>query len=146
MKIYVASPCGFSAFSRGAEYRDLISRLSAFGYVWDPWAHQIAGIKGAAIGERNMKAIRFCEVMVALLDGAQVDDGTAAEIGCASAFENTIIGLRTDPRAASDEVGGTVNLQVEYFIRRTRGGEIVKTVDEVISALERIRATENPGV
>ena len=65
--------------------------------------------------------------MVAVLDGADVDSGTAAEIGYAFARGKLIVGYRGDFRLSADNEGGTVNLQVEYFIRES-GGTIVEPV------------------
>ncbi len=52
--------------------------------------------------DRDRAAIDDCDVVVALLDGAQVDDGTAWEIGNAYATGKPIIGVRTDFRNAGD--------------------------------------------
>ena len=65
--------------------------------------------------------------MLAVLDGADVDSGTAAEIGYAFARGKRILGYRGDFRLAADNVGSIVNLQVEYFIT-AGGGEIVTTL------------------
>jgi nucleoside 2-deoxyribosyltransferase len=50
--------------------------------------------------------------MIALLDGPQVDDGTAWEIGYFSpkkSSEQKIIGIRTDFRMAGESRGAVVN-------------------------------------
>ena len=54
--------------------------------------------------------------MIALLDGPQVDDGTAWEIGYFFAKkwpEEKIIGVRTDFRRAGESQGAVVNAMVE---------------------------------
>ena len=73
------------------------------------------------IGEANADLIRDADGMLAVLDGTDVDSGTAAEIGFASALGKVVVGLRTDLRRAGDNDGAIVNLQVEYFIRATGG-------------------------
>jgi nucleoside 2-deoxyribosyltransferase len=54
--------------------------------------------------------------VIALLDGSQVDDGTAWEIGYFYAKrspEQKIIGIRTDVRRAGESVGAVVNAMIE---------------------------------
>ncbi len=66
------------------------------------------------IMERDRAAIDACNVMVALLDGTQVDDGTAWEIGYAYAKGRPVVGIRTDFRNAGDTAAhGRVNAMIE---------------------------------
>ena len=56
------------------------------------------------------------DLMIALLDGSQVDDGTAWGIGyfCAKKSpEQKIIGIRTDFRRAGESEGAVVNATIE---------------------------------
>ena len=76
-------------------------------------------------------------MVLANLDGQDVDSGTAAEIGYAFAKGKPIIGYRGDLRLSSDNVGSTVNLQVEFFIRES-GGEIVTSASTIPTALARV--------
>ena len=76
-------------------------------------------------------------MVLANLDGQDVDSGTAAEIGYAFAKGKPIIGYRGDLRLSSDNVGLTVNLQVEFFIRES-GGEIVTSASTIPAALARV--------
>ena len=50
---------------------------------------------------------------MALLDGVQVDDGTAWEIGYAYAKGKPVVGVRTDFRNAGDTTHGRVNAMIE---------------------------------
>jgi hypothetical protein len=59
-----------------------------------------------------------------VLDGVDVDSGTAAEIGSGFAKGKKIIGYRGDFSLSADNEGSIVNLQVEYFIEAS-GGAIV---------------------
>ena len=88
-------------------------------------------------GQRNREAIDSCDIIVAVLDGPDVDSGTAAEIGYAFARNKRIVGYRNDFRLSSDDEGGKVNLQVEYFIRAS-GGDIVREVSELADALAKL--------
>ena len=86
------------------------------------------------IGERNQIAIDACDAVVAVLDGVDVDSGTAAEIGYALARGKRIFGYRGDFRLSADNEGATVNLQVEFFILQS-GGLIAASVKELCSVL-----------
>jgi nucleoside 2-deoxyribosyltransferase len=93
----------------------------------------------AEIGRNNQAAIDRCDAVFAVLDGADVDSGTACEIGYAFALGKPILGYRGDIRLSADNEGAIVNLQVEYFIRQS-GGEIITRFTDLASALARISA------
>jgi nucleoside 2-deoxyribosyltransferase len=75
--------------------------------------------------------------LLAVLDGVDIDSGTASEIGFAAALGKPIIGYRSDFRLSADNEGALVNLQVEYFIHLS-GGKIVSRIDEVVEALRTL--------
>jgi len=147
-KIYIASPFGFSESGRKFYYEQLIPLLVNKGFkVIDPWLltpeNEIKKIdnmdygpeKKSAwaemnmkIGEQNRAAIDSSDGMLAILDGVDVDSGTASEIGYAYGAGKLIVGYRSDFRLSSDNEGSKVNLQVEYFIRKS-GGDIVTSID-----------------
>ena len=95
------------------------------------------------IGKNNQSAIDSCHGVLAILDGADVDSGTAAEVGYAFAKGKKIIGYRGDFRLSSDNEGCTINLQVEYFTRRS-GGVITFSLVESIRALEETFTHTHP--
>lgn len=72
------------------------------------------------VGERNRKMIESSDGMLAVLEGTDVDSGTASEIDCAFALGKKILGYRGDFRLAGNNPGSTVNLQVEYFSTKKR--------------------------
>jgi nucleoside 2-deoxyribosyltransferase len=137
--IYVASPLGFAVSTRLYYEAELLFRLSAAGFaVLDPWklpsgVHATDPVDPMAIGEKNARMIDEAAAVLAVLDGSDVDSGTASEVGYAAARRKPVVGLRTDLRQ-SGEAGAVVNLQVEYFIRAT-GGRIVGSLQEAIEAL-----------
>ncbi|WIG52659.1 MAG: nucleoside 2-deoxyribosyltransferase [Afipia sp.] len=152
MKIYLAGPLGFSEAGR-LFHRHIVGKLRGLGYdVLDPWdfdpsqvsAVQVmpAGVERVAawvrlneeIGRRNQLLIDEADAIFAVLDGTDVDSGTAAEIGYAFARGKKIIGYRGDFRLAADNEGSTVNLQVEYFIRAS-GGSIPRSLEEAMTGL-----------
>ncbi|SPF43783.1 Nucleoside 2-deoxyribosyltransferase [Syntrophobacter sp. SbD1] len=73
------------------------------------------------------------DIMLALLDGSQVDDGTAWEIGyffARKSSEQKIIGIRTDFRRVGESEGAVVNAMIECSCDR-----IVRSREEL---LERV--------
>lgn len=149
MKIYLAGPLGFSEAGRVFQNETLIPKLKQLGHeVLNPWeltdASKIQAIDAMTygaerrdawrvlnieIGDNNRKAIEQCDAVVAILDGVDVDSGTAAEIGYAFAQGKPILGYRGDFRLSGDNEGSTVNLQVEYFIRQSGGDIITREMD-----------------
>jgi nucleoside 2-deoxyribosyltransferase len=82
-----------------------------------PQAHQ--GISQAPqctpqeIFQANTSALRSCLLIIAILDGAQVDDGTAWELGYHYALGRKILGIRTDFRRAGETDQSKVNAMIE---------------------------------
>ncbi len=150
-EVYVASPLGFTEAGRCFNIF-LLDELRAAGiHPLDPWSveegalivqakalplterlHALAQAN-YAVGTANERGIRQASAMLAVLDGPDVDSGTAAEIGFAAALGKPIAGLRTDWRVSGDE-GSIVNLQVEFWCSC-----IETTLDEAIEALVRFR-------
>ncbi len=117
---------------------------------------------GMEVGEKNIRDIDRADVVVANLDGADPDSGTAAEIGYAHGTGTPIVGYRTDRRSTGENEGLVVNLQVEYFIR-VSGGSVVaadqyggeweadhhqlyaspdELEDRIVEALDRVRQSK----
>jgi nucleoside 2-deoxyribosyltransferase len=82
------------------------------------------------IGEENTSLIQKADIIFAILDGVDVDSGTASEIGYAFGSNKKILGFRSDFRITGDNFGSEVNIQVEYFIRAS-GGVIFHSIEEV---------------
>jgi nucleoside 2-deoxyribosyltransferase len=158
-RIYAAGPLGFTPY--GADYQadEILDRLSSAGFdPSDPWdtpreASAIYAMGDAAnledlkfanqeVGKNNIALIRSSDAVLAILDGTDVDSGTASEIGYAAALGIPVVGLRLDSRVTGDNRAAQVNLQVEAFIEQN-DGTIARTLDEAIDALkELIRAKE----
>ena len=117
--MYLASPYGFAESTRGflEELKDSIR--NAGHVVINPWelgVDLVAKSKALekslapdrrlgllrrtnhALGRTNKLGIDRSEVVVAALDGPDVDSGTASEIGYAFARGKTILGYRGDLR------------------------------------------------
>jgi nucleoside 2-deoxyribosyltransferase len=148
-KIYLASPLGFSPELKS--YRDKIRRrleeLSCT--VLDPWegpfrpvieeastirdwTTRVTAFKriAAEIGKANEEMIRSCDAVLGVLDGPDVDSGTASEIGFAAALGKKCYGLRTDFRNSGDFDGVPINLQVLYWIESS-GGKLFSRIEEI---------------
>jgi nucleoside 2-deoxyribosyltransferase len=163
MKIYLAGPLGFSEAGRDFHNGNIIPMLAGLGHeVLDPWTlteqRKIDAVRSmpygpakraawqalnVEIGGNNRAAIDRCDAVLAVLDGSDVDSGTAAEVGYAFARGKPILGYRGDFRIAADNEGSVVNLQVEYFVRES-GGDIVTGIEEIPGALARIAAGTRP--
>lgn len=142
---YLASPLGFTEAGRFYYERVYLPAVAAVVEPVDPWAltddDELARARAAGrarelaleIGRRNAQAIRRCSVLVAFLEGQELDAGTAAEVGFATALGMRCFGLRSDARE-SGEQGVSVNLQVESFIVQS-GGRVVRALDELVAAL-----------
>lgn len=140
-KLYLAGPLGFSEVGRLFYNSVLIPMIQGLGFVvLDPWTLTSQTLIDSAlqlpygqekkekwrkvnhvIGKNNTFAIEKSDIIIAVLDGVDVDSGTASEIGYGAAFGKYIIGYRGDFRLSSDNEGSIVNLQVEYFIYKNNG-------------------------
>jgi len=58
------------------------------------------GLAEARVFEQDRAAIRRADVLIALLDGAHIDEGVAFELGFAAAIGCVCLGLQTDVRRA----------------------------------------------
>ncbi len=79
------------------------------------WPHELSSCQAGPgqIFDINQKALNDADLMVAMLDGPQVDDGTAWEIGYFFSQGKSILGLRTDLRRAGETDSSRVNLMIE---------------------------------
>jgi nucleoside 2-deoxyribosyltransferase len=152
--IYVASPLGFSEAGRYFMQKVLFPLLSAHHFqIIDPWtltdAHLLNSVNALPYGaqkqqawqtlnhtiaQNNCNAIKNADALLAILDGTDVDSGTASEIGFAAALQKVIIGYRGDFRLNGDNEGAIVNLQVQYFIQAS-GGSISTNLNQLNQAL-----------
>ena len=149
-RCYIASPLGFSEAGRTYYAERYIPALAEHVEPVDPWALSLPAEFTAAreadrehafaieVGKRNATAIRGSQLLIAQLDGQEVDAGTAAEVGYAAALGLPCLGVRSDLRA-SGEPGMRVNLQLEAFIVLS-GGFIAGSLDELVARLARLRA------
>jgi nucleoside 2-deoxyribosyltransferase len=149
-RAYIASPLGFSECTRAYYAERYLPALAEHVEPVDPWALSSAAEFDAAraegrersfgveVGARNADAIAGAQLLIAQLDGQEVDAGTAAEVGYAAALGLPCLAVRSDLRS-SGEPGMRVNLQVEAFVALS-GGLLVASLDELLTHLRELRA------
>jgi nucleoside 2-deoxyribosyltransferase len=149
--VYLAGPSGFTAPGLMWHNEILVPRINAAGLIGkDPWANQSAihdvlttmpfgverreqlRIANLDQGRYDLQLIRESRAILAVLDGCDVDSGTALEIGYGFALGLLIVGLRTDIRGSGDNEGSEVNLMIETCIADS-GGIYTTNVDEAIA-------------
>ncbi len=149
-RAYIASPLGFSEAGRAYYAERYLPALREHVEPADPWTlslpqefdrareddreHEF----GLEVGARNAEAIRGAQLLVAQLDGQEVDAGTASEVGYAAALGLPCVAVRGDLRP-SGEPGMRVNLQLEAFIELS-GGFVASSLDELLARLAALRA------
>ncbi|HLB71835.1 MAG: nucleoside 2-deoxyribosyltransferase [Candidatus Methanoperedens sp.] len=82
------------------------------------------------IFNKNMAGLENSDIIVAVIDGTDVDSGTAWEIGYAYAKGKPVLGLRTDFRTLGIE--GTVNLMIESSVI------LCKSIPELLNRLKAV--------
>jgi nucleoside 2-deoxyribosyltransferase len=149
-RCYVASPLGFTEPGRDYYARCYLPALAEHVEPVDPWAlaspdefaaaraHGRERALGIEVGTRNAAAIRGAGLLIAHLDGQEVDAGTAAEVGYGAALGLPCLALRSDLRA-SGEPGMHVNLQLEAFVMLS-GGFLAGSLADLVARLAELRA------
>lgn len=146
MRVYLAGPLFTLAERRFmAHLRDLAGTLPGVTALWpgDFFVGHDLTAMGAGAKEHIFRGclagLGGCDLVVAVLDGPQVDDGTAWEVGYAFAKGIPAWGLRTDFRVAGDTVHSLVNCMVECSCER-----IFKDIDDLLAAMAALAAIR-PG-
>lgn len=151
-RVYLAGPLGFFEAGRWFHREVMVPRLISAGFeVLDPWPNAsaifdvvAAGDAGdsllrleeanVSVGSDNASMIRGADWILAVLDGSDVDSGTAAEIGFAAALGIPVIGIRSDLRMSGDNVAAPINLQVLHFVGMS-GGRVLSSFELALAAL-----------
>lgn len=134
LKIYLSGPL----FSRGEiawgerVKTFLEERLPDVRVIWP---HELSSSQAGPeqIFQVNLKALKDADIMVAMLDGPQVDDGTAWEIGYFFSANKRVLGLRTDIRRAGETDASRVNLMIECSCCALAG-----SLDELLANLKSL--------
>lgn len=132
-KIYLSGPIfSIAEIAWGGRVKSFIEDRLDVKVIWP---HEIVPCKAGMreIFEANLKGLNETEVMVALLDGPQVDDGTAWEVGFFFQQGKKILGLRTDFRRAGETDSSRVNLMIECSCL-----SLASSLDELADDLQRL--------
>ncbi len=145
MRVYLAGPL-FTPYQR-AFLDQLAARLRDRDIeVFVPHEHLLDGpLTPAQVFDTDAEGVRAADVVLAILDGTGVDDGTACEIGIFSELLRTgtrrgaIIGLMTDIRT----LRGTddpphMNLFVRGCIETY--GSVHTDIDQALAAVQTLAA------
>jgi len=163
LKAYIASPLGFSEVTDYFMREVYIPRLRAAGIVPNnPWAltskEEVDAVMSLPpsvernrqirelhreIAQRNKIAIVMAPILIAQLDGQEMDSGTVAEVAYAVGRGKVVFGYRSDFRKNGEE-GAMCNLQVQYFIEDS-GGRIFTSLEELIAELTRFKKLYDPS-
>lgn len=84
------------------------------------------------IYERDLGGLERSDVVVAVLDGPDVDSGTAYEVGYARAKGKPVVGLKTDLRVFAE--GEELNNMIAQGLR-----VLVRNFDELLAELRKLR-------
>lgn len=148
MRLYVAGPL-FSEAERS--WLDMLAaRLRAEGFECFVPHEQFAELADVTVEEVyriDVEGLRSANALVAWLDGAMVDDGTACEIGMFAELVRSdreryrgIVAIATDlrleRRREQGVVGDGMNLFVSGAIESC--GTTVHAVDDVVAALRKL--------
>lgn len=136
MSVYLAGPL-FTAAEREFNAR-LAARLEAAGYAVFLPQRDAPAATGEGYASRvfraDVEALKEATVVVAVCDGAQVDDGTAWEVGYAFARGIPVVGLRTDSRGSGPEE--RVNLMIQQSLTAMTG-----SINELLAKLNELRTS-----
>jgi nucleoside 2-deoxyribosyltransferase/predicted secreted protein len=132
-RVYLAAPL----FSEGERVYNLSIARSLRNNFFDVFLPQEVGDDSHTrtkeeqfrIFSENLKVLEKSDIIVAVIDGADADSGTAWEMGCAFAQKKQVIALRTDFRRAG--MCEKVNLMLE---------ESAKVVTSTLELLEAIKS------
>jgi hypothetical protein len=100
-KVFVSSGLGFTFPGRAFLSRTLHPMLTGNGFeLLDQWASERAAQPDrSTVAASNVQLLLAADAVLAILDGPDIDSGTAAEIGFASAAGTPVVGYRTDVRS-----------------------------------------------
>jgi nucleoside 2-deoxyribosyltransferase len=141
--IYIAGPL-FSEHER--EYLiklvDILSKELGLDQYEDFFLpHRDAGDVGVT-GERNeifsldLRYLEQAKIVIALLDGQDVDSGTAVELGYAFAKGKKIFGLLTDFRAYLSSSKTPAKLNNMVWGVCDEGKTLFRTIDDLVNAIK----------
>ena len=131
-KIYLSGPLFNQAEIDWGKWISAMLRKRLNG-IEIQWPHEMAAGSAEEIFKANLQALDECDLMVAILDGPQVDDGTAREIGYFFSHGKSVLGIRTDFRRAGEHEHSRVNLMIECSCQ-----SMASSLEELAMHLKRL--------
>ena len=135
MKVFVAAPL-FNEAERTFNAQTAKTLRDNGFEVWlaqeAPFIQQGTHKEKRMIYDSDILALKNSDVIVAVLDGAEVDAGVAYEMGYATALGKPIVGLKTDYRTFSGME--EVNLMLAVSV-----SALCKSINEVIDFLSKTK-------
>ena len=137
MKVFIAGPL-FSRAEREFNFK-LDAHLREHGFETFLPQREVGELrkprKPEAIFKADLFGLEQADGIVAILDGPDVDSGTAFEIGYAHAKGKPVIGLKTDSRWFAR--GEEINLMLGQSLYA-----LVENFDELLSELARLQRSK----
>lgn len=135
LRVYMAGPCFSNQDQELLLYiAGELGKISGTS-VFVP--HRDAGswvVRGRAeVFDMDIRAIQTCNVVVAVLDGADIDSGTAAELGYAYAIGKYTIGYCSDLRRR----GKSINAFISGLLK----APLLSHVDQVVVTVREFGAS-----
>ena len=118
LRLYLASPYGFSRHWRERLLPDFITALEQLGLeVWEPFSRngQVdLAEPGCAwrVAQADLQDVRDADGLLAIVNGTTPDEGVMLELGAAIALGKPVFLYRDDFRRCSDSEDYPLNLMV----------------------------------
>ena len=135
MQVYIAGP--LFTLAEQLFNKNLKADLVAIKPDWDFFLPQYEviyrdGMSAQELARECLRGLVKSDLVIAILDGSDVDSGTAFEIGVAYAKGKRIIGLRTDFRNCGDVEGFGMNAMFSLI------PEICHSQKELLDAIDKL--------
>ncbi len=88
--------------------------------------------------EKDIEMIDECDIIIALLDGMNVDSGTAGELGYAYKSDKILLGLLTDRRFRNQKTGELVHINNIIWGFFNKGKNIFPSLRELVEKLKSL--------
>jgi nucleoside 2-deoxyribosyltransferase len=137
--LYLANPYGFSSQQRRRLLPEVIHALEALGAeVWEPFTrnNQVDHARpdwAYEIGQRDVRDVRQCDAIFAIVNGIPPDEGVMVELGMAIALGKPTFLFRDDFRRCTDTDRYPLNLMLFAGLPATGWEDFYYTALEAIS-------------
>ena len=91
---------------------------------------------------KNMQNLNECDMMIAILDGKDIDSGTAFEIGYFIGQNKIVLGLLTDKRSYNEDDELNEKLNTMIYGSCNYGNLIFNNINDLIDELDNILTSD----